>query len=318
MPNKDIAIVIPSLNEGDEIRRTVSSLLSSAERRDAVEVVVVDDASDKPVGEIKDALVIRNPCRYGPATSRDIGICHTTAPFILTVDAHVGFPEAGWLDFLLDELESHPDSVFCFSCIDLKNGKKMYGGTLDALKVAENIKAFKILEPRWNSTVDRSVTSSEVLCPMGGAYAFRKDWHRKIRSYRGIKGWCTSELVSLGLKSWLAGGDCRIIPSLEFKHLFRSKAPWGEERQAIRLRNKMWLSSGLVYPSPYSGLMSMCLGWDKEAIELVAGDLNEIVREREYNQAIAKRSFEEVCGRFGVELPTIQKADRNGMEGTRG
>jgi glycosyltransferase involved in cell wall biosynthesis len=313
MAEKDIAVIIPSLNEGDAVVDTVCNLLASASNGEAVEVVVVDDSSDKPVGKIDGATVVRNPFRCGPASSRDIGICHTTAPVVLTADAHMEFP-IGWMDRLTEEIRSNPESIVCTACQDMDTGATMYGATIDIIKEASDIRAFKILEPRWNLGFPGR-QSRQVMCVMGGAYAFNRDWNRKILGFRGIKGWCPSELVSLSLKSWLAGGDCRVMPSFVVRHRFRKTAPFSVN-QSERTYNKMRIAQGLLPPSPYAGLAFACLGGDKSALEMFSGDLREILREREHNQSVAKRSLEEVCERFGVELPQIRKTERNGLEST--
>ncbi|OQC19554.1 MAG: Glycosyl transferase family 2 [Verrucomicrobia bacterium ADurb.Bin070] len=79
-----ISIVIASRNEGDELAATCANLADGAP---GAEIIVVDDASDKP----ERGYTIRNERRLGVAKSRAIGFARSSGDVCGFVDAHMHF-----------------------------------------------------------------------------------------------------------------------------------------------------------------------------------------------------------------------------------
>src|SRR5918992_450441 len=97
-----ISVVIPARNEGANVQRTLESLSRSrAETSPAVEVVIVDDASDdtqRPaVRDVHglDVTVVRSRERIGVPAARNAGVAAATGNVVFITDAHVSVSE-GW------------------------------------------------------------------------------------------------------------------------------------------------------------------------------------------------------------------------------
>ena len=58
MSMPEISIVVPCLNEGEEIRKTISSILDTCGSLD-VEIIVIDDASTEPVSDFPQNWPVR-------------------------------------------------------------------------------------------------------------------------------------------------------------------------------------------------------------------------------------------------------------------
>ncbi len=89
MPTPSISVVITAYNEGEELSRTIRSVLDNT--RHLVEVIIVDDGSGDASS---DALpremvrVIRHDRRIGVAYSRDVGSRAATGDVLCYLDGH--------------------------------------------------------------------------------------------------------------------------------------------------------------------------------------------------------------------------------------
>jgi hypothetical protein len=79
-------------------------------------IVVVDNASAPPLGELPGAEVIRAPARLTVGAARNLGLREVTTPYVLFWDADdVMLP--GTLRFLRDRLAAEPDAVLVAASI---------------------------------------------------------------------------------------------------------------------------------------------------------------------------------------------------------
>ena len=113
---EDLSIIIPFLNEGGEVEKTLLSIRATTAGNPPV--ILVNDASDD--GFDYEEVARRYGCRYvehserrGVAASRDEGaaLCETDC-FIL-LDAHMEFYERGWDGEITRALNDNPESILC-------------------------------------------------------------------------------------------------------------------------------------------------------------------------------------------------------------
>jgi mycofactocin system glycosyltransferase len=94
----DVTVVVPAFGSG---RETLEGIVTRSPG--VATVIVVDDASDPPVGTIAGTRVLRLRTNAGPAVARNAGLGAVTTPLVAFVDTDVQL-SAGWLDPLLGHL----------------------------------------------------------------------------------------------------------------------------------------------------------------------------------------------------------------------
>lgn len=291
-----LTVVIPSLNEpAESLSRTVDGI-----RESGAPVIVVDDHSDVPVA-VKGARIIRNASRIGSAASRAVGIAAATTPFIATTDAHVAFRTPGWAAGIADSLSASPRRVLCFTCVPAGESTfkgRMYGGSLDVIASQGGLAG--VLSPKWNTSCP---TDKKVQCVMGGAYAFTVEWYRKIGGYSGMTGWCPTELASISLRSWAAGGDCAVETGIEVEHQFRNQAPFASD-PVDSAYNKIRLGMAVlpirvatVIPTALALVPGVSL-----AIERFSASFQSAFEDRERMETLARGDLKAALEKSGIDF----------------
>lgn len=98
MPNK-LTVVIPVLNEGEELATTLNEVRRTAGEN--VEIIVVDDASYdgldyKSIAQKYATNYIHHNERKGSGPSKQDGIDHCQTPFFIVIDAHMRLYDNLW------------------------------------------------------------------------------------------------------------------------------------------------------------------------------------------------------------------------------
>lgn len=122
-----LTIVIPFMNERDEVRNTIDSIKNSVGKN--VDVIVINDCSDDGYDYDKDlqglsVTYIKNKYRLGAAMSKERGVQLVQTPFFLLLDAHMRFYDSSWADNIINELEFCPDRLLCCQSIPLEKDEK--------------------------------------------------------------------------------------------------------------------------------------------------------------------------------------------------
>jgi len=88
----DVTVVVPAKNNAAGVRRLLQSLAG-------LEVIVVDDGSDTPIGIPEDERirVFRHESSRGPASARNLGLREARTEFVAFLDSDV-VPRIGWLE----------------------------------------------------------------------------------------------------------------------------------------------------------------------------------------------------------------------------
>lgn len=305
----NLSVLISSHNEQlAEINASIRSIRATA--GDKVEVVVVDDATPMPVSlEDKKALLIRTESRCGVGAARHLAALHASGDYFLICDAHMRF-EMGWLDKALKRIVGRQTTIHNASCVALEIGQMdmakathtYHGATLNIFGPDKNKPgATQILEGNWLPS--REGDDFPLACIMGANYFMSAEWFFHIGGLRMLKGWGTDEGL-LSIKTWLAGGECRMMKSVRIGHQFRHTAPYPTEASSL-IYNKMMLALTCLPLNMAWKLNSLHRGGTEllQAKKEIERDYGSIMVERAYFESIRKRDFEWYCGFFGITFP---------------
>jgi len=217
-----VSVVIPSHNEGTQLRDTVDSILPGLP--DGGEIVVVDDQStDGSPDRLRHSSVhvVRPADRLGAAGARNFGATCAAGEALVFCDAHVRVPD-DWAIRLLPLLEQ-PDTGAAAPAISVMGATGSVGYGFRWKDAALNVEWLG-----WQSADPHAVP----LLP-GCFLGIRHDLFADIGGFdNGLAVW-GSEDGELCLRLWLMGYTCRLVPSLEVSHLFRTAHPYRVEWETI-------------------------------------------------------------------------------------
>ena len=224
---KALTAIIPCYNEGEELENTLKSLRDTVGQQ--VKVMVVDDCScdsfDYAQIALKyDARYVRNTKRIGPAGSKEKGVRLCETDYFIIFDAHMRFYQHDWHQIIINELDKGQHLLLCCQTKVLskqdgvvreKDSEHAYGAYLhmglDAL----------IPAARWNCNPHKETLDQGVIpCVLGASYASSVSHWRQIRGLEGLLGY-GSEEPYLSLKTWLSGGQCRLLDKIVVGHIYK-------------------------------------------------------------------------------------------------
>lgn len=195
--NSQLTIIIPFLNEGDEIRNTVLSIKSTA---------------------------TGNPCIL-----LGIGLCSTD--YFLLLDGHMRFYESGWDERLIKLLQRHPE---CILCGQTRKLEKDGSGNVISLEHRTCYGAYiemgsdGLFKTSWcytNPQPANNDTCVEIACILGAAYAGSKDFWLRLHGLSGLMYYGGDEEL-LSTKVWSIGGKCLLVKDWMTGHIYRSSFPY--------------------------------------------------------------------------------------------
>jgi glycosyltransferase involved in cell wall biosynthesis len=245
-----LSIIIPFLNEGEEVEKTLISI------RDTVisspEIILINDCSS--AGDIDYADVAhRYGCRYvehkerkGVAASRDEGVSLCETPYFILLDAHMEFYEHGWDRRLVQVLQDNPRSLISLRTRVLSGCREnrsedvapVYGAVL-------SMNEKDILKCIWNHTdPDPNVNIVRIEAPYGGAYACSKEYWERIGGLRGLISYgLDEEMISLKIRQ--DGGRCLLIKDMVAGHIYRFRFPYEVTNECV-LYNRIFIAKTLL------------------------------------------------------------------------
>jgi glycosyltransferase involved in cell wall biosynthesis len=309
-----LTIIIPFLNEKEEVGNTLSSLFEYLNEK--VDIILINDASTdnfnyESVLEKYDVAYIKNERRQGVAACREIGVQMCKTPFFLFLDAHMRFYDNTWYDILIKNLNENPQTILCCQTrflikendviVEKKEDQKSFGAIIDLKTPAS------FFEPKWlylkNSSEIKSQELISIPCILGAGYACNKVFWNYIKGVEGLKYYGYDEAY-LSIKSWLTGGNCKLITSIEIGHIYRFSAPYSNNDIDI-IYNKMLLSI-LVTPNTFKKkLFSYIRFIDmltyEKAVGNIIDNINSIMSLKTYYSKIFIKdfsSFEELNDHF--------------------
>jgi glycosyltransferase involved in cell wall biosynthesis len=216
--SRDVSFVIPCLNEGENVRRTVESLESC--RLGDYEIIVVDngsiDDSTRFLVEDPDTRrrLIRFQSRLGVAGARNLGAAFAEGELLVFCDSHIVICQPT-LEPLLELLRVRDVGVVGPAVSAWGNGEALGFGMFwtDSALNAE-----------W---LDRRSNEPYPVPLLAGLFqAFRTQTFFRLGGYDpGMTGY-GHEDVEICLRAWLHELPVLVVPDVEVSHLFRPSAPY--------------------------------------------------------------------------------------------
>lgn len=302
--SSDLTIIIPFLNEKEEVENTLQSIREHSDTY--IPILLINDASDDGIDYVSiakkyDATYLLNRERIGVAASRDRGVefCQTT--YFLLLDAHMRFYDAKWADRLVSLLEKDDRVLLCAQTKVLvrnngnvveNNNARSFGAYIDFLGDKE-----KVLSPIWvqeDLNPDESVT--EIPCVLGAGYATSKRYWQYLHGLRGLIFYSCDEAY-ISLKVWKEGGRCLLVKDVVIGHIYRTEAPYRLE-SIYYVYNKILLAE-LLLPYPLKRRISVRLEIRQskeyeEAQRMLSLHRKDIASMKLYLRSISTRSDKEV------------------------
>ena len=215
---KELSLVIPTVNEGENLSMTIQSILETT--TGAYEILVIDNGSTDGSTDFIEQLdeprlrLLKTGERLGVAGARNYGAAFVESDILIFSDAHMLFP-TNWLPPILDVLRN-----------------KAVGIVVPAVSAWGNPHAIgygmnwhdERLEPKWQ--VKRSTDPYPVPLAGGCFQAFRRDFFYELGGFDAGMMNFGSEDVEICLRTWLSGSQVMLVPQVEISHRFRRSAPY--------------------------------------------------------------------------------------------
>lgn len=299
-----LTVIIVFLNEKEEVKNTVDSLL--AHLVEPVDILVLNDCSDDGYDYRadlagRDVIYLENEERRGVAASRDKGVRLCRTPYFLFLDAHMRFYDRAWYILLMRELEKNEPCIYCSQTRFLKKTDEgiveeardhiPYGAYLH-LKVPERF--FELQWLRAQSPYDERRPVIPVPCVIGAAYAAGKSYWEHLHGLWGLEKYGLDEAY-LSIKAYLSGGSCKLLKNFITGHIYRQYAPYfiGNVSQ---LHNKLLLllllAPGEVQKRCFANYRTYYYGFLEEALRCVHARIEEIAEQKSYYRTLWTDSFE--------------------------
>lgn len=226
-----ITVIIPFLEEGDEIYRTVKNIRDTS--GDEVDILLVNDASAdgydyRAVADRFGTGYIEHAERRGVAFSRDEAIGRSDTELFLLLDGHMRFLRNDWSAQFIRALRSDPRAVWCGQTEAFFKDEKgeiyrserpaTYGAYVDFEK--------KTWEIEWNYQ-DPAPGCDVVEIPLilGASYACNRTYWQKLGGLEGLQIYGLDEQL-ISMKAWLEGGSCKLLKEVAVEHLYRKAFPY--------------------------------------------------------------------------------------------
>lgn len=233
--DNELTLIIPFLNEGEEVENTIKSFREFG--GDRMDIIVINDCSYDSypymahLTAIPGVTYILNRERFGVAASRDKGVELCRTPYFLLLDAHMRAYDDSWLSEIPHLLHQNDRRILC--CQNKALVKDDDGNVAEDQDNPIHYGARLVITRRppvpgidWydeEREPDNDIESIPAILGAGYA-ASRRYWH-KIGGLRGLRQYgCDEQLISL--KTWLDGGSCVLLKHIVLGHIYRDRMPY--------------------------------------------------------------------------------------------
>ena len=231
----ELTLIIPFLNEGEEVENTIRSFREFG--GDRMEIMVINDCSydSYPYMErltaIPGVTYILNRERLGVAASRDKGVSLCRTPYFLLLDAHMRAYDDLWATEIPRLLRENDRRILC--CQNKPLEKDINGNLLTDDDPPTYFGARMIISRRppipgidW---IDNEMMPSDdvetIPLVLGAGYATSRIYWQRIGGLKGLRQYgCDEQLMSL--KVWLEGGSCLLLKRVVLGHIYRKRMPY--------------------------------------------------------------------------------------------
>lgn len=303
--NPQLTIIIPFLNEKEEVANTVRSIREYS-NSDEVIILLINDASDdgynyQQVAETYHTEYILNPVRLGVAASRDMGVARSHTPYVMLLDAHMRFYDDKWLGRIIGELEKDEKALLCCQTkgLQIADGKlaEINGRPLSYGACINFYTGRLLCECEWifhENEEERALHTVRIPCVLGATYCCSKKYWQYLRGGEGLMCYGNDEPY-ISMKVYMEGGSCKLLKDVAVGHIYRAAPPYGIE-DYTRIYNRLLLSE-LLLPEDYKArFFSQTISYYycynyKDALFLLYENRCQISALRQYYKEIFKHDF---------------------------
>ena len=305
LPGNRLTVIIPFLNEREEVANTLQSLRTHV--GDAVEVLVINDGSDDGFDYASAVAPYRvsyvaHARRRGVAANRDLGVALCRTPYFLLLDAHMRFYDSAWPARLVSLLDADDRVLLC--CQSRVLGYDEEGRVVPRPECPDSFGAVSAFrrdqywpDIEWNSREHSPGQQVEPIAHvLGAAYAASCRYWQHLKGLQGLRKYGCDEAY-ISFKVWREGGRCLLVKDVVIGHLYRSEAPY-RHYEAEGVSNYL-LVSRLTFSRPWYCLASaVALRKNRalyaKALRILQANRADIEALQAYLRSIYTRSFEEV------------------------
>lgn len=227
--NNLLTVVIPFLNEREEVRETVKSIRRHVGMR--VDIIVINDQSNDGYdyrGDLRGLGVhyVYNVERRGVAASRDLGVRLCQTPYFLLLDGHMRFYDGLWVDKICSVLMESDRRLLCCQTKFLSKEKgrvselvecpATFGAVFDARRLSY---------VDWNYSETSSSSMERIEMLLGAGYAASKRYWTYLEGLEGLMYYGNDEAF-ISLKTWMEGGECILLKDVVIGHIYRVSSPF--------------------------------------------------------------------------------------------
>ena len=260
----ELTVIIPFLNEGYEVERTLYEVRQTA--KNAVDILMVNDGSDdgidyESIAKRYNAAYIKNETRTGSGPAKQIGVDACKTPFFLIIDAHMRFYAGNWAQEIVDAIKTDARAVYCCRtrAWDYASGierpsRACYGGFLidylsDNLRESLlTVRAIGDILAKKAFPVDAKII--DVPCMWGANYAATKEYWNYLRGYEGLKLYGQEEQY-ISIKAWMEGGRIRLINDVFIGHLYKKSFTYKEKIVVPEVPYNKFFVADLLLPPDF-------------------------------------------------------------------
>jgi hypothetical protein len=219
--------------------------------------------------------------------------------------------EPNWHDKVLDHIKGRTTTLFCGSCIalspeqmDINRAHEVYHGATINFHGPDRHRPEKtqVFEGVWAKD-QPGKDDYPLACVMGACYAMATDWFFHIGGLRMLRQWGGDEAL-ISIKTWLAGGDVRMMKKLRVGHMFREKSHYTSQQWCLIYNAMVTALTCLPLDKAYR-LNRLHMGSTEVMLarQRVDEDSGIIWAERHHLQSIFTRTFDWYLEYFGLNFP---------------
>jgi len=300
------SVIIPTHNEGQKLVDTVNIFAAAVEccdrHQSETEIVVVDDQSTDDSIERVQALDLRLPLkvvqpekRCGTARARRAGVDASSGDVLINTDAHAHV-DHGWLhDFEDPVAELGPRAM----------ERTLFGArTYSMDDDTAFVQGGHIPSPDMhiiNAPIRDTEEPYPVMTSIANSHYMSRQLYDQIGGYLPIfmAPWGIDE--EIGIRLWMMGGECRVIPTLQMDVLYRTSFPYHVSMLSVTYNRLLMARMQLDYKR-FMKVNQELRGKNEpvdEAIHKLLG--SNIGRWVDWMRKRRRRSIDDLFSMFGIE-----------------
>ena len=303
---REYSVIIPTHNEGQNLADTVAILAAAVEccdrHQSGIEIVVVDDQSTDDSIDRLQGLDLRLPLqlvqpekRCGTARARRAGVDASNGDMLINTDAHVDVAP-GWLHDFEDavaELGPHARDWTLFGPrMHSKDNYQAYEGGEYTATPHMHIRPMPIPDTEEPYSVMTSIACGHYMA---------RSLYDQIGGYLPIfmAPWGIDE--EIGIRLWMMGGECKVIPTLHMSTMYRKSFPYPITMLSVTY-NQLLMARMHLDDERFIKVLQARRG-DNEPVDnavakLLSSDIGQWV---DWMRKRRRRTIDELFDMFGIE-----------------